>query len=205
MTKDAIIRKYALSQGTLFPGSIIGSVFFLILYFLVLGFVSILWESLTGTAVQTPTISFMSSYDKPTQGGYWSIVISITIVAYVLSVIVPQILGAGFGQWMLGVRYLDEQGQMAQRSRIFKKFSIEIGKFLLLALPGPTLGFALGPSADGASLFALLVGIVIVLRLSFGSDSSGRAYSYVKSGIVPVHKDRIEAFQTEVQSLEAQS
>ena len=205
MNKDQIIKKFVEPRWKLFLGSIIGVFLYPFFVYFSFKFVSFIWEVVSGMPVEAPTIDFMSSYSEAEKNGYWSILISVIIVYVFLSVVVPRVIGAGFGQWLLGTRYVDEDGQKPKSVKILKKFFIGVGKFLLITLPGPVLGFTFGEAADPFSLAALFAGFMTVVFLSFKRNKSGRTLSYFQSGLVPINKKHSELFKEDLKEFYSQS
>jgi len=76
-----------------------------------------------------------------------------------------------------------------------------LGIFLIIAIPGPILGFFFGRSADIFSIAALAFGLIFTGYILFHKDASGRTLSYHRSGIVPVRRIHISAFRTELAQL----
>lgn len=195
MTKNQIIQDYAAPSWKLFCGSLLGVICYVIFVYLCFQITSGFWEVITGIAVEPPKIGFMSSYSVPAQNGYWVILGLVISGSLIFAGALPLLIGADFGKWALGIRFLDEDGQKIRLSHIAKKTGIEIGKLLLVTLPGPILGFTFGLPADPFSMIALILGLLILTFLSLKKDASGRTFSYVKSGIVPVSKKDVAAFQ----------
>lgn len=193
--KNQIIRQYAAPQGMLFAATIIGALAYPFWIYVMFKFFSGSWELISGAPVEPPVFGMMSSYHKPAQNGYWFFISSSIVLSILLSLSLPKLIGAPFMKWVFGIRYLNEKGEGIALWQPLAKTGIEIGKFLLLALPGPILGFILGPDIDWLSLVALALGFIAVIYLTFKIDSSGRSLAYKKARIVPVHKNNIAAFR----------
>ena len=192
--KSEVIRQYVCPQWFLMMGACLAFFIWPVWMFSVYELVEFTWEMISGKAVEPPKIGFMSNYSVPAQNGYWTIVISVVSGSIVLSALMPLLIGAPIGKWILGIRFLDESGEKAGFKNTLSKSLIEIGKILIVMMPGPVLGFFFGSSADNFSLLALFVGLVIVVILTFRTDESGRSIAYRKAGIVPIKKKNIPAF-----------
>ncbi|MEM6621286.1 MAG: hypothetical protein AAF674_03590 [Pseudomonadota bacterium] len=184
MTRTEIIGKYAAPRWRLLLGSVL-SVMYLPVLYLFYQTTTALWELISGAPVEPPVIGFMSTYGQASQNGYWVFVLATLALALVL-IILPSRLGGGVGKWLAGVVYLTEDGYPTGIGHIAKKALILLGYFLVLAIPGPVLGFEIGPQADPVSLSLLALGLVFVGYMCWRTDRSGRTYAYRAAGIVPV-------------------
>ncbi|MBM3602877.1 MAG: hypothetical protein FJX22_03755 [Alphaproteobacteria bacterium] len=198
--RNAVIRKYAVARWHLFLGTSLGLMIYpLIMY----GFYEVsagLWECLSDKAVKPPTIAFMGGYDAPAQNGYWLFVGSSIFTALLLSALLPSLIGASLGKYLLGIRYVDFHGNAVTIKQNLHKTAYGIGYFLILALPGPIIGFAWGMKSTTLSVLALFMGCLIVLYLTIKKDSSGLVLSYRKAQIVPILKKNLSAFRNTMAS-----
>jgi hypothetical protein len=198
---DLIIKKYVVSSWRLCLGSFLGIILYPIIIYFIYFLSSGLWELISGSAVEPPVIDFMSQYGKPAQNGYWVFVWSAIVSGLLLSALLPSVIGASIGKYLLKIRYVNEKGNFITLRQTFIKTMYNIMYFLILALPGPIIGFSIGKNSEVASLSALFLGFVIFLYLTFKKDQSGRVLSYSKSNIIPIMKKDIELFKKEIGSL----
>ena len=144
------------------------------------------WAAWTATPVEPPVIGFMSDYGRPAQNGYWLWVALSPLVAAVVTTLAVPLLGASPGKRLLGIRYAGPGGERAPLGRALAKLAVNVGLFLLAALPGPLLGFALGDVADAFSLLALFAAVALVLWLSLRPGPDGRTFAYRATGLWPL-------------------
>jgi uncharacterized RDD family membrane protein YckC len=199
MNKNSIIAKYAVSRFQLCLGTFVGFIFYAIFILSFYILLSSAWELISGAKVEAPVVGFMSSYSKPAQNGYWIFVNASILSSLLLSAYLPTILGASVGKYLVNVRYVNENGDKISFVQTLLKAGCHIMLFLLIALPGPIIGFM--PSfglQDYLSLTALFVGCMICLYILFKKDSSGRTWAFVRAGIVPVKKSEIDNFKNDL-------
>lgn len=211
--RQHIIKQYVVPRWRLFLGSALNIMLYPLFIYIFYMVTTSIWGLLSGLPVEAPSGGFMSSYSRPAQNGYWIFVWSSVLAVIILSALLPSRIGASAGKYVLGIRYLTIGGSAIGLKQTMVKAAINIGYFLLLALPGPIIGFTLTKYernhhsydqgvylVDYLSLAALLIGIVIVLILAFRRDASGRVLSYSCSGIVPIMKSQVESYKNAVKS-----
>ncbi|MEM0988373.1 MAG: hypothetical protein AAGK00_05790 [Pseudomonadota bacterium] len=196
MTRTEIIAKYAAPRWRLLLGSVLSVVYWPFIYIFYHG-TKLAWETTSGAAVEPPVIGFMSSYGRASQNGYWIFVFA-TLALSVFLIILRVKLGAYVGKRLVGVVYVTEVGQEIDFDHISRKSLIMVFYFLVLAIPGPALGFIFGPAADPFSLAALAAGLAFIAHKSWKTDASGRTYAYRSAGIVPVMVRRRESASAEL-------
>lgn len=201
LTKQDVIARYAVPPARLLLGGAIGMLLYPLLAWGLFEALAGTWEAISGRPVSPPQISFMSRYDGPTQNGYMLFVFVSCIAIGLLSLIPIGRYGAGVGHALVGVTMLGEDGAPAQFRLLCWKVAMNVSYFLVLALPGPIIGFLLGSSFDVLSLIALGAGLASLVYVSFSKDKSGRLLAYVYAEIVPVRAEQAEAFRADLQAL----
>ncbi len=195
---NPVIKKYAVARWRLFLGTLLGLILYPMMIYLMYVISSSLWELLSAKAVEPPTIGFMGDYDAPAQNGYWLFVGSSIVTALLLSALLPSVIGSSLGKFLLGIRYVDFHGNAVTIKQTLHKAAYGIGYFLILALPGPIIGFTMGMASTALSVLALFIGFLVVLYLTTKKDSSGLVLSYRKAGIVPILKKNLASFNNEM-------
>ena len=140
----------------------------------------------------------MSDYGKPAQNGYWIFVWSAILSGILLSALLPSFLGASLGKLLLRIRYVNEDGGNIRLRQTLMKTGFNCFLFLIVALPGPIIGFTIGKGSEYYSLAALFLGVLVAITLSVKADSSGRTLAYRKAHIVPIMKNDIGEFRKEI-------
>jgi hypothetical protein len=196
--KTEIIRRYSAPRWHIFAGTILSIFLYPFLMYILYETLSTAWSYISGTAVEPPALDFMSSYSRPAQNGYWVFVSASIISGILISALLPYFAGGGIGKLLVGIRYIDESGNPLTLRQTFKKAACGLGLFLLVALPGPILGFTFGESADIFSLISLGSGILFICIISFRKDASGRTWVYRAAGIVPIRRAHLGAFKQEI-------
>jgi RDD family len=199
--KIVIIQRYSAPLWRIFTGTVLGLLLYPFLMYAFYEFMSSAWTYISGAAVEPPEVDLMSNYSRPAQNGYWVFVSASIVSGILLSALLPYFAGASIGKLLVGIRYIDESGNPVKLRQIFKKTACSLGLFLLIALPGPILGFVFGEVADIFSLILLGLGTLFIGFISFLKDASGRTWGYRISGIVPIRRLDIPAFQQEIGQL----
>lgn len=154
-----------------------------------------LWSAITGLPVEPPIIAFMGDYSKPAQNGYWAIVKLSILTSVLLNALFWIFLKANFGHWLFQIRYCREDGGPVTARHFLRKCLAALMLFLLIVLPGPILGFTLGPGSEPLSLAALGTGTIMTVYLTCFPDRSGRTWPFRFARVVPVYKSRLADFQ----------
>ncbi len=187
MTHPEVIRRWVAPVGRVLCGSLLGLVCFVLLAWVTYGAAAGLWEAISGAPVEPPVIGFMSMYGRAAQNGYWAFVIGSCFASLVVFWVSAWWTGVGLGHALVGLRGVAEDGGPVTLGHLVTKTGWNIGAFLLLALPGPILGFATG-GYPLLSLLLLLGGLSAVILVSVTLDRSGRLRSFAYAGIVPVRR-----------------
>ncbi|MEM7528697.1 MAG: hypothetical protein AAF416_13615 [Pseudomonadota bacterium] len=156
------------------------------------------WEALSGRPVEPPVVAFMSDYGEPAKNGYFLFVVVSCAVIGLLSLCSASRFGFGLGHGLIGVRMLDENGAPARFGRLCMKMLANLIYFLVIALPGPMIGFGLGAGFEIVSLAALAGGTAAIVYVSLKCDMSGRLLAYSTAGIVPVRAALVDEFRQAV-------
>jgi uncharacterized membrane protein len=195
---NLIVKKFAVSRWRLFLGTVIGFILYPFIMYAFYFITSGMWELISNAPVEPPVIDSMYSYGKPEQNGYWIFVWSAILSGIVLSALLPSFLGASLGKFLLKIRYVNEDGSDIRLRQTLMKTRFNSLLFLIVALPGPIIGFTIGEGSEYYSLAVLFLGLLIAVFLSVKADSSGRTLAYRKAHIVPIMKNDIEAFRKEI-------
>ena len=195
---NPIIKKYAVARWRLFLGTLLGLILYPMMIYLMYVISSSLWELLSAKAVEPPTIAFMGGYDVPAQNGYWLFVGSSIVTALLLSALLPSVIGSSLGKYLLGIRYVDFHGNAVTIKQTLHKTAYGIGYFLILALPGPIIGFTMGMESTHLSVLALFIGFLVVLYLTIKKDQGGLVLSCREAQIVPILKKDLASFKSDM-------
>ncbi|MEL6198345.1 MAG: RDD family protein [Pseudomonadota bacterium] len=196
--KDEIIARFAVAPPRLLLGGTVGLLLYPLLAWALFEGLSGGWEAISGRPVSPPRIAFMSAYEAPAKNGYLLFVLVSCVAIGLLSLFSASRLGTGLGHGAVGVRMLDESGAPASFGQLCKKMLANVVYFLMIALPGPVIGFGFGSGSEIMSLVALAGGIAALVYVSFRRDRSGRLVAYTFSGIVPVRAETVDDFRRAV-------
>jgi hypothetical protein len=111
--------------------------------------------------------------------------------------LLPSVIGSSLGKFLLGIRYVDFHGNAVTIKQTLHKTAYGIGYFLILALPGPIIGFTMGMESMALSVLALFIAISGCFVFN-NERSNGLVLSYRKKWIVPILKKNLASFNNEM-------
>lgn len=151
--------------------------------------------ALTGTfwlfvgVVGLPAFAAMGRYEPDQEAAYLEALPFAFAICLVLTIASQLILKASAGQWFAGLR-LEPVTQTGASKGVVGQ--IVFGGILfpaLLLLPGPMLGFAIGPASALGSLALLIAGIGLIGFLCLKTDADGQTLIERQTGIRLVYKN----------------
>lgn len=178
------------SRVRLFLASILSFILYII--FILVSFYSLsgLWEIISGSPVEAPTLDFMSNYNEPAKNGYWFFVWLSILSILTFSVFSPLLIGSSIGQYVFNIKLINKKGKkISAKQCIARALLITLG-YLLLSIPGPIIGFTYGNMADWASITCLSLAMLFLIYLMAKKDKTGRTFLYSSTHIYPVLRQK---------------
>lgn len=113
-----------------------------------------------------PRFDFMQAYTPDEQNQYWNMLGLAFAIVSVASVGSHALTGRSAGKWLLGARSVRLDGSRLGIAGAIRRFVAMVLLAALIFLPGPLIGFLLGPGTELFSALALIFGFVAVPMLA---------------------------------------